>query len=231
MQGGGRVNVLRAVEAMPGKSGAVSASPNNAALNLAAGTSGTVKFTVSNTTNKALTAGVQSVAYTPVTSPFQFNGIMPPYTPGGSRPMLPFTVTVPSGTNLLEVSVNWADPTRSMALRVYLWDSSGNFLNYGQTGIMSDASGTYNQGHHTETYVSSPTAGAKYVIDVAPYADMPITPSLAFMGQVQFLRSATWSWAHPRRQVSLAANGQPLFRPPCPFPAIRPPARTSACCR
>jgi len=153
MQGAGRVNCLKAVEAVQNSEGYVLITPI-APVSIKAGSEGVLAVEVINPGRTSRQINVETAHYAPAPDlSLAFNGqIATAQTPQHiSFKVLP-------GTDLIQVSLNW--PSRDHTpqtprLMLAIYDPEGRFVNYQRP----NSSGDLELGKSVDTWVARPTVG------------------------------------------------------------------------
>ncbi len=196
MQGAGRVNCLRAVQAVSGGVGTIIVSAPRP-ISVSAGGEATVTCEVANLGAEASEIRPEAVRFEPAPDlSVAFNGQI---TLAQSTQHITFDVA--RGTDLMQVSLDWPSedhsPT-SARLMVALYDPEGRFVNYQRP----NSSGDVELGKSVDCWVARPAAGrwtARIVLRLGVRDTVqPFTLS------VRAFRRTVWSW------VDTSAGAQSL---------------------
>jgi subtilisin family serine protease len=201
MQGAGRVNALRAVQAVTGTSQAAVTFGPLSPVSVLPGQETSVNLELTNLGSAAAQVPVSAYTYAPADLADEaFNGEIAT----GQTPQ-EIMFMVPEHTDLMQISLDW--PTedhgpRSPRLMVAMYDPRGNFVNYQRP----NGSGDVELGKSVDCWIARPEAGswtARIVLRLGkPDTVQPFTLAIR-----RFRRSA-WGWVSGPAQPVMLAPGE-----------------------
>jgi subtilisin family serine protease len=200
MMGAGRVNCLRAVQAVQGQTRLVTASLP-APASVMPGKEATVTLDLTNISTESAEVPVSAMRYEPAKAlGCAFNGEITQ----ASTPQQ-FQFDVAPGTDLMQISLDW--PTeehgeKSPRLLVAMYDPKGNFVNYQRPAVTGDIE----LGKSVDTWIARPEAGrwtARIVLRLGVRdTRQPFTLSM------RAFRRMPWNWVTAASKPELLAPGE-----------------------
>lgn len=197
MQGAGRVNALRAVQAALGQTPVVSMAVPGP-VRVAPGHTDKLALELTNLGTEPATVPVAPARYEPAKAlGAAFNGQI---TQAQSPQQLHFDV--PLGVDLMQVSLDWPRQEhgpRSARLMLAVYDPKGNFVNYQRP----NSSGDVELGHSVDTWISRPMPGrwtARILLRLGTRDSVQ-----SFTLSMRAFRRQPWDWVQgPAEPLSLA---------------------------
>jgi hypothetical protein len=186
MQGAGRVNAMRAVQAVLGQAQAITVSRPAPAIALP-GREATFHIEVTNLGTESVSVPIRAATFEPLRGlSANFQGEIA--TP---QPTQHLHFDVAPGVDLMHVSLDWPSEEhgpQSPRLLVALYDPKGRFVNYQRPNVTGDV----DLGKSVDAWVARPAAGrwtARVVLRLgARDTVVPFTLSM------QAMRRAHWGW-------------------------------------
>lgn len=213
LQGNGRINARRAVEAALGKGNVVAQVSYVGPRVLDAGSSYRGNFAILNHGGEA--ADVEVSARTIDLSRQDVVSA----TADAGHTVVDIPVNVPDGTDLLDAGVAWQSTDSGPAsarLLLALYDPQGNFVNYQRPNVRGDME----FGHMVTARAARPAAGTWTMRVMLRYGDA--SSSLPFTLTVRYGKKVDWSWlsiATPSVALQGRASGNIIYVASVPWGA------------